>query len=151
MVNCCGRVKCLHVITITQQAHNLKTTLYQHQCDVMTSHRVGGTLFRCHVNQSKKKQTLIICAPSKDSDQPRYPPSRTSLRCVHEESIHEALSTNGSFLSDLVDVHAGLRLSCYDPENSGGGGGGGINIFHRGSNDFSRGPIASRGGPFHNS
>ena len=73
----------------------------------------------------QKKQTLIICAPSKDSDQPRYPPSRTSLRCVHEESIHEALSTNGSFLSDLVDVHAGLRLSCYDPENSGGGGGGG--------------------------
>ena len=74
----------------------------------------------------QKKQTLIICAPSKDSDQPRYPPSRTSLRCVHEESIHEALSTNGSFLSDLVDVHAGLRLSCYDPENSGGGGGGGV-------------------------
>ena len=70
---------------------------------------------------------------------------------MHDKIIHEALSTIGRFLSDLVDVHAGLRLSCYDPENLAGGGGGGINIFHRGPYDFSMGPIASRGGPFHNS
>ena len=33
------------------------------------------------------KTNKITCAPSEDSDQPRYPPSLISLRCPHEETL----------------------------------------------------------------
>ena len=36
---------------------------------------------------SHDKTNKMTCAPSEDSDQPGHPPSLTSLRCPHEETL----------------------------------------------------------------
>ena len=35
----------------------------------------------------RDKTNKMTCAPSKDSDQPGYPPSLISLRCTHEKKL----------------------------------------------------------------
>ena len=44
--------------------------------------------FTYNVTEPAHEKTYkMACAPSEDSDQPGHPPSLTSLRCLHEDSL----------------------------------------------------------------
>ena len=46
------------------------------------------------------KTNKMICASSEDSDQPGYPPSLISLRCLHEETLDPQLPIERTVKTD---------------------------------------------------